>query len=191
MSPTVKRSDVLYVLPYNRTKIQIGDVVVFKRTGQTMPTVHRVLRLTGSGITTMGDNNDNADPHFLKSTEIIGKVVCLERRSQFRQVHGGWLGSLVGRLMRLRRLLDYRVSRIAHPSYNLLAKHKVFMRWPFSSMRTKVVCFNREGSNDLQLLWRGRVIGWFSPELGTWIIKRPFRLFVDQSMLPVIDHVRQ
>ena len=191
MGPIIKRSDILYVLPYNKTKIQIGDIVVFKYSGQTMPTVHRVLRSNGSGITTMGDNNNSADPHSLKSTDIIGKVVSLERRSKLKRVHGGWLGSLVGRSMRLRRLLDWHVSRFAHPLYELLVRHKIFFRWQFCTMRTNVVSFTRDGMNDLQLLWRGRVIGWFSPEAGAWIIKRPFRLFVDQSALPVIDRIPQ
>jgi len=191
MSPTIRRSDTLYVLPYNETKVQIGDVVIFKFVGQPVPTVHRVLRLDGFGITTMGDNNDSADPHFLNSSDIIGKVVYLGRRSKLKPVHGGWPGSLVGRLMRLRRLLDCHVSRIGHPLYEFLVRHKIFVRWPFCSMRTKVVSFTRNGTNDLQLLWRGRVIGWFVPEVGTWTIKRPFRLFVDQSTLPVISHVPQ
>jgi signal peptidase I len=187
MSPTIRRSDTLYVLPYNDTRVHIGDVVVFKSISQPIPTVHRVLRLDAFGITTMGDNNDSVDPHFLNSSDIIGKVVYLERRSKLKPVHGGWSGSLVGRLMRLRRLLDYHASRIGHPLYELLARHKVFVCWPFCSMRTKVVSFTRNGTNDLQLLWRGRVIGWFVPEVGTWTIKRPFRLFVDQSTLPVIS----
>ncbi|MGO9116668.1 MAG: signal peptidase I [Desulfomonilaceae bacterium] len=189
MSPIIRRSDTLYVLPYNETKVHIGDVVVFKSIRQPMLTVHRVLRLDRFGIATIGDNNDSADPHLLNSSDIIGKVVYLGRRSKLKPVHGGWSGSLVGRLMRLRRLLDYHMSRIAHPLYELLVRHKIFVRWPFCSMRTKVVSFTRNGTNDLQLLWRGRVIGWFVPEVGAWIIKRPFRLFVDQSILPVISHV--
>ena len=191
MSPTIRRSDTLYVLPYNETKVHIGDVVVFKSIGQPILTVHRVLRLDGFDITTMGDNNDSADPHFLNSSDIIGKVVYLERRSKLKPVHGGWSGSLVGRLMRLRRLLDYHVSRIGHPLYEFLVQHKIFVRWPFCSMRTKVVSFTRTGTDGLQLLWRGRIIGWFVPEAGTWTIRRPFRLFVDQSTLPVISHVPQ
>jgi len=185
MSPTIRRSDILHVLPCNGAKINVGDVVVFKSAGRPLPTVHRALSQVDFGIITMGDNNDRADPDCLNPSDIIGRVVYLQRGSKLKRVRGGWSGSLIGRVMRVRRLLDHRISRIAFPLYDLLARYRIFIRWPFCSMRTKVVSFARNGADDLQLLWRGRVIGWFVPELGAWMIKRPFRLFIDQSLLPV------
>jgi hypothetical protein len=183
MSPTVRKFDVLYVSSYRGNKVRSGDVVVFKSAGQPLPVVHRVLSQDAFGIRTIGDNNETVDEGYLNLNHIVGRVVYLKRGSKLKRVHGGWLGSLVGRIMRLRRLLDYRISRIAHPLYDLLVRYKIFMRWP-CSIRTKVVSFAGNGAEDLQLLWRGRVIGWFEPDMDNWVIRRPFRLIVDQSLLP-------
>ncbi len=188
MSPTIRRSDVLYISSYRSREVQPGDVVVFKIAGHPLPTVHRVLSQDDFGIITVGDNNDKADPDYLNPSDIIGKVLYLQRGTKLKRVRGGWSGSFVGRVMRLRRSLDYRLSRIGHPAYEWLIRNKVFQRWPFGSIRTRVVCFMTNESQELQLLWRGRIIGWFAPELGTWVIKRPFRLFIDQSLLPAPDY---
>jgi hypothetical protein len=187
MSPTIRRSDLLYVSSYDGAKVRPGDVAVFKSTGLPLPTVHRVLSQDDLGIITRGDNNDSSDPDHLSPSDVIGRVVYLQRGSKLKRVRGGLPGSVIGRVMRLRRLLDYRLSRIGHPAYEWLAQHKIFQRWPSCSIRTKVVCFTRDEAQELQLLWGTRIIGWFAPELGTWVIKRPFRLFIDQSLLPVAN----
>ena len=185
MSPTIRRSDLLCVSPYNSDRVRPGDIVVFKSSGQVMATAHRALSVTAFGVRTMGDNNDSPDLDYVNPSEIIGKVVWVQRRSKLRRVRGGRLGLMIGRLMRLRRLLDRRLSRIGHPIYEWLVRHKIFIRWAFCSIRTKVICFTTDGAQELQLLWGNRLIGWFAPESGTWLIKRPFRLFVDESSLPV------
>jgi signal peptidase I len=184
MTPTIRRSDVLRISSYDGKRVRPGDVVVFKSTGQTVLTVHRVLSRDATGIKTAGDNNDEVDPEYLKPGDIIGRVDYLQRGFKLKRVHRGWSGSLIGRVMRLRRLLDYRLSRIGRPAYEWLIRHKVFIKWPFGSIRIKVVSFTRNGAQELQLLWGTRVIGWFAPEFGTWRIKRPFRLFIDESSLP-------
>ena len=188
MKPTIKRSEVLHVQPYGARKVRPGDVVVFKPAGQPRPTVHRVLSQDAFGIRTMGDNNDKVDADYLNSNDVIGRVVYLERGSRLKRVRGGWSGSFIGRVMRLRRLLDCRISRIGQPIYEWLIRHNIFKKWLFCSIRTKVVCFTRDEAQELQLLWRGRVIGWFAPDVDNWVIRRPFRLFIDQSLLPVPDN---
>jgi hypothetical protein len=185
MSPTIRRSDLLYVSPYGSDRVRPGDIVVFKSSGQAMATVHRALSVTAFGVRTVGDNNDSPDPDHLNPSDIVGRVVWSQRRSKLRRVRGGRLGSIIGRLMRLRRLLDRRLSRMGHPIYEWLVRHRIFRRWAFCSIRTRVVCFTTDGAQELQLLWGNRLIGWFAPESGTWVIHRPFRLFVDESSLPV------
>jgi len=187
MSPTIKRSDVLYVSSYRGHKVRPGDVVVFKSAGQPQPVVHRVLSHDDFGIRTIGDNNDKVDADYLNPSGVIGKVVFLQRGSRLKRVHGGLLGSLVGRVIRIRHLLDYRLSRIAHPAYEWLIRYRIPIRWRVCSIRAKVVCYSGNATENMQLHWRGRIIGWFIPETGTWVIKRPFRLFVDTSVLPVAN----
>lgn len=185
MTPTIGRSDFLYVSSCDGRKVRPGDVVVFKSAGQSLPTVHRVLSQDAFGIKTVGDNNDRVDPECLDPGDIIGRVDYLRRGPKLKRVRGGRLGSLMGRVMRLRRLLDCGLSRIGHPTYEWLIRYKIFQRWPFGPIRTKVVCFTRCDAQELRLLWGTRLVGWFAPESGTWVIKRPYRLFIDQSSLPV------
>ncbi len=185
MEPTIRNSDLLNVSHCPFERIRSGDVVVFNSVGQSHLTVHRVLSKNIFGIRTMGDNNDNADPGFLNASCFLGKVLTLQRGSKRKRVHGGSLGSAIGRIMRIRHLLDYKLSRIFRPLYQFLARHRFFIGCPFCRFALKVVSFERNGSENLQLLWGRRLIGWFVPERGAWAIRRPFRLFVDESLLPL------
>jgi hypothetical protein len=58
-------------------------------------------------------------------------------------------------------------------------------RWlPNKIMKTKVISFDRAEGLELQLLMGRRVIGRWLPGMTQWLIRRPFRLFVDEASLP-------
>jgi hypothetical protein len=53
-----------------------------------------------------------------------------------------------------------------------------------NNIKTKVISFDRAEGTELQLLLGRRVIGRWLPGMTQWLIRRPFRLFVDEGSLP-------
>ena len=47
--------------------------------GADQPVVHRVVRVTPAGISTLGDNNTQEDPFLLHPKSITGEVVAAWR----------------------------------------------------------------------------------------------------------------
>ena len=189
MRPTLKAGDVLLVRPYCGQRPLRGDVVVFRTPERKSPVVHRVLYSDEQGIKTIGDNNDSADPAYLQPGDIIGRVVCASGAGGIRRLRGGRIGALTGRLMRLRRALDMRLSEALHPLYGWLAYSGIFRRWPLHPMRTRVVTFTKNEEREFQLVWGARSIGRFLPEIGAWAVRRPFKLFIDPKSLSLPDSV--
>ena len=185
MNPALKPGDQLWIKPYKGQKIQCGDVVVFISPGDGFGVVHRVVSLDSSGIRTQGDNNNRVDPWLLSHEEILGRVFSAERGNRRRKVFGGLIGQLLGVAIRAIHAIDVSVCSLFRPAYYRLAMAGVFRRWlPNKILKMRVISFDRAEGVELQLLMGRRVIGRWLPGMTRWLIRRPFRLFVDENSLP-------
>ena len=61
-----------YILIYSKDNYNVGDVVTFKKDDGFI--THRIIKIEGDKITTMGDANNIVDDEFDKSN-IVGKVI--------------------------------------------------------------------------------------------------------------------
>ena len=89
MEPAFYRGDIVMVEKanffgideFNPEEVQVGDVVVYDAAWYDQPVIHRVINITDINGTTMyvikGDNNDHADPYYVKADQIHEKVVTL------------------------------------------------------------------------------------------------------------------
>ncbi|MBR3197955.1 signal peptidase I [Methanobrevibacter thaueri] len=89
MEPAFYRGDIVMVQKanffgideFNPEEVQVGDVVVYDAAWYDQPVIHRVINITDINGTTMyvikGDNNDRADPYYVKASQIQEKVVTL------------------------------------------------------------------------------------------------------------------
>lgn len=82
MVPTLNIGDLLIVQGVNSRNLQIGDVIVFKPPypyWRGVPWVHRIIdkRIRANEVEyrTKGDANISPDPFWIKSSNIIGKVL--------------------------------------------------------------------------------------------------------------------
>ncbi|ODV91829.1 hypothetical protein CANCADRAFT_42456 [Tortispora caseinolytica NRRL Y-17796] len=86
MEPAMHRGDVL--LLWNRSKLKIGDIVVYQIKDKAIPIVHRVLRLHKSAtkelVLTKGDNNPIDDlglyargQRYIERSHIDGAVCAI------------------------------------------------------------------------------------------------------------------
>jgi len=74
MSPSINIGDIVVSIPVSINNIQPGDIIVFK--GPPSLIVHRVLENYNENCyVTKGDANENPDPLWACSDNIIGKVV--------------------------------------------------------------------------------------------------------------------
>jgi signal peptidase len=183
MNPTLKAGDRLQVIPYHGREIRRGDVIVFLSPGGDGKITHRVISVDSRGIRTRGDNSQ-VDAWGLNPEDILGRVVSVQRGNRLRRVVGGPMGHLFAVAVRAMRLIDSGISYLLRPAYHQLTQAGLLRRWLHAWIEIRVVSFNRPRGTELQLFMGPRMIGRRVPGGTRWKIRRPFRLFVDETALP-------
>jgi hypothetical protein len=184
MNPLLKDGDGLHIIPYKDRVIRKGDVVVFVPPGSDMKVVHRVVSCSDAGIRTRGDNGRYVDPWLLTTDDILGRVTYIQRRNRRRTIHGGVLGRVAAYSFRCRRVCNAIVSLLLHPAYRLLCRSTVLRNRLHRLLKPKVLSFRRPEGAELQIVVGRRLIGRLRPGRVEWEIRRPFRLCVDERLLP-------
>ena len=184
MNPTLREPEIMEILPYDVRPLRVGDVAFFLPPDVDQPIVHRVIRVTPTGISTIGDNNTGEDAFLLQPTSIKGQVVAAWRGQKRRKIAGGLKGRLTRRWLRWRCVLDRGVSPILHPLYQALSHWGLIARALPAPFRPRVVVFRVPGRDRFQLLLGQRIIGRYDDQRHQWQIRRPFQLLVDRRTLP-------
>ena len=184
MFPTLKTGDTFRVVPYNDRDIRVGDVVMFNSPYGKTPIVHRVVTVSQEGVKTKGDNKLAIDDFILQPNEIIGRVVSIQRGKKSVTIFGGFLGRIYASTLEAGKRIDNVLSTILRPAYRWLTQtgifRKLFSRW----INTRVSCFKCGDGMEMQLHLGRRIIGRRFPGQDQWYIQRPFKLFIDESILP-------
>jgi hypothetical protein len=184
MNPTLREPEMMEILPYDGRPLRIGDVAFFLPPENDQPVVHRIVRVTPAGISTLGDNNTQEDTFLLQPKSIKGQVVAAWRGQKRRKIAGGLQGRLTSRWLRWRRALDRGVSPLLHPLYQALSRWGLIAWLVPAPFRPRVVVFHARGRDQFQLLLGRRIIGRYDDQRHQWQIQRPFQLFVDGRELP-------
>jgi len=184
MNPTLCDEDMLEVVPYGKKPVRIGDVIFFYLPEGGSYIVHRVVRISPEGITTRGDNSIHLDSRLLSADDIKGRVTAAWHGRIRRIISGGWTGLLLIYVIRWRRVLGQKISQVLHPIYRFLSRIRIFQHLLPRRFKPKVVAFRTNGSIQQRLLIGSNMIGHYDEKHGEWSIKRPFRLFIDESDLP-------
>ena len=184
MNPTLKAGDGLRVVPYENTRICVGDVVVFHTPEGKRHVTHRVISVDSRGVKTRGDNNNKTDSWILRPDEITGRVISAHRGAKSIPVHGGRRGILYARSLWFVKHANLAISRILHPAYHGLSKTGFLRRVLPHGVKPRIFSFTRHNGIEMQLLMGRWVIGRRRPGCEQWQVRRPFRLFVDEGSLP-------
>ena len=183
MNPTLCEPEIMEVLPYGSRPLRVGDVAFFLPPEAVQPVVHRIIRMTPAGISTLGDNNTRVDTSLLQPEDIKGQVVAAWCGQKRRKIAGGLHGRLTSRWLRWRRVLDRGVSHLLHPLYYILSRCGLIARLLPAPFRPRVVVFQTQGQDHFRLLLGQHIIGRYDDQKRQWQIQRPFRLFVDERVL--------
>jgi signal peptidase I len=184
MNPLLTTTDVLHVRPYGGAKMRCGDVVVFPLPDGDSKVVHRVTSMHGGEIRTRGDNSRHPDGRVLKREQIIGRVDWIERGDARIRIYGGLAGRAQALASKARRLAGSCTRFLAMPVYNVLSKNRLLKRWFSNWTAARVIAIARPEGKEFQMLVGGCVIGRRPAGRDYWLIRRPFRLFVDEAALP-------
>ena len=184
MNPTLREPEIMEIMPYDSMPLRVGDVVFFLPPETDHMVVHRIIRVTPAGISTLGDNNTQEDTLLLQPKSIKGQVVAAWRGQKRRKIAGGSQGRLTSCWHHWRRTLDHGLSLLLHPPYQFLS-HWGLIAWVLpASLRPRVVVFHARGRDQFQLLLGKRIIGRYDEQRQLWQIQRPFQLFVNVRALP-------
>jgi SynChlorMet cassette protein ScmC len=186
MNPTLREPDLLKVAPYDGRQVRTGDVIYFEPPEGDREIVHRVVRVTPDGIHTRGDNNPTDDPYILQATDVIGQVTVAQRGTKQRYITGGWRGTLLGYVARVRRVASRGASRLLHSTYHALARSGLFRGLLPPRLRPRLLVFESRPDQTFKLVMGQREVGRYDNWRHRWTIRRPFRLFVDDARLPSI-----
>jgi signal peptidase I len=98
MSPLLTKGDIAVVTPWDPSKGQVGDIIVFENDCEL--TTHRVIICRGHTVLTRGDNAVKADP-VLEGDHILGSVKEIHKSSQMIDLETNawkWTNYLAGKL---------------------------------------------------------------------------------------------
>jgi signal peptidase I len=178
MNPTFQNLDRLFYAPYKNSKIKRGDIIVFLDREKRGKVIHRIKCVNTRGIVTMGDNNSQPDPSILTSDQVIGRIICGKRRNETIRIHNGFLGTIQATNVRWIREMKNALYIILKPPYYYLSGK---LKLP---IRKRVLEFQGPEGKELQLVVGRVMIARLLPG-ERWQIRVPFRLFLDESDLPI------
>lgn len=184
MIPTLRNAAILHIVPYIDDAIRSGDVIVFISPGSNNTVVHRVVSVNSQGIKTKGDNNIKVDDWLIVHDNVIGRVTYAQNGAKQWTIYRGLIGSIFAEVSKSIRILDRSISFLLHFPYQWLARSGIFRRLLPSRFEIKILSINKPQGSDLQLLLGKRVIGQFIHEKNQWQIRRPFRLFINDAIIP-------
>lgn len=187
MNPFLKSLDILCVVPYGNLKIQRGDVIVFFPPAGKYKVTHRVISIREQYINTQGDNNNNVDSWILTPTDIIGRVIYVQRKNKRIYVARGIKGHLLAITIKKFNLIKLKIFSLLRPFYHWLIQLNILkQKWLLSSLKTRVLVFSNPDGKSYQLIIGKNIIGRKLPK-GQWKIRYPFKLFIDETSLLKLD----
>jgi signal peptidase I len=184
MCPLLRPGDRILFAPCRVEELKRGDVIIFLPPGKQERVVHRVVSKGPEGIRTRGDANPCRDTGHLRQDDIVGRAVSREREGRVMPVAGGRAGWLIVSCIRAARKADHLASHVLNPCYRSLACSGLFRALLPPVLRPRVIEFERDGQREMQLVLGRRVVGRREAGAEQWIIRRPYRIFVDEQSLP-------
>ncbi len=182
MYPTFRFSDILQIAPYQGERIRCGDVVIFIYPKNGEKVVHRVVSLGAEGIKTAGDNCNKTDGWFLRSCDILGRVVYIKRENRIRKVYGGRRGLAYLTFLKAKRIVKRGIFRLLRPPYRWLSRIGIFNRILPYRRKMRFLIFNRPVGKELQILIKNQMIAKKILGGDKIYVRRPFRMLINDLL---------
>lgn len=184
MNPILQNFDILEIEPYKNRQICTGDIICFQIPDKSeipVKIIHRIIKINSKGIYTRGDNSKNIDPWILSSHNIHARVTGLSRSGRHITIAGGKNGIRAGFTARQYCAVTRIFSKFLSASYHYLAETDIFTRLLPAHMRPCIITYQKK---HVHIMIGKTMAGRYDDTLKRWIIKKPFRLFVNEKSLP-------
>jgi signal peptidase I len=79
MNPFIHNGDVIYVSSFQKKKPSVGEVVAYSQPTSEKLVVHRLVRRLGDKWLILGDNSIDAIGEQVPDSNLIGRVIRIER----------------------------------------------------------------------------------------------------------------
>lgn len=179
MAGTFRFGDVFYSVPVLFSQLRPGDVIVFRHPRSDaciQQTVHRVVKCTAMGLITQGDACALPDATVVVASQLLGRVVRVQRGNKSYPVWNGWAGRLWARYVQIRR----RLLGLGHAPYRWLHESGLVRRlW-----RPPVSCVTIATAQAplVKYLHRGKTIAVWRPSTQAFWCRKPYDLVLDAPM---------
>lgn len=183
MYPTLRALDVVTIMPCDGNSLRAGEVIVFPHPEKAERVIHRIITVSSQGITTRGDNRRFADSWLVSPDAVLGKVASARRGKKPIRVYGGFMGRLTGDIHFIRTSSVSLIMWLVFPVYLKLGRSGIFRKLLPVGKKPRVISFQRPEGIERQLVMGKRVVGVLLPGHKHWVIKPPYRLFIDESSL--------
>jgi hypothetical protein len=184
MLPTMRTLDQVYVTSDNR--FRPGDVILFTDPGSGRKIAHRVLSVKKDRVVTRGDNNRFPDSSVIGPEKVMGRVISVRRNRRSIKVRGGLAGLAMIVPHRIWLFVRRSTAALAVIPYHAISRSGICRIWLPQSMRPRTMSFNGAGGPELRVMMGKRLVGVWRPGYPEWRIVPPYRLFLDESVLPRI-----
>ena len=78
MQPTIKPGATVSYEEAPFSELKVDDIIVFKRPGDNMLILARIIHILTEGLEVKGDDNLGPYPYNITATEYVGKVVRID-----------------------------------------------------------------------------------------------------------------
>jgi len=184
MVPTIRPSDKLKFIPYEKRPIKVGDVIVFIPKGTQRKIIHRVVSVDKGRIRTKCNRTMRVDPYNIGVGDVLGQAIAVERRGRWHRIPGG----LIGRMCTIRADVILLLKRCAEvflrPGYLYISRNFALLKYlPKRLVKMKALYFKRQDNFEVQLFFGRLRVAIYHSETNYWKIKAPFKLLANDEIL--------
>jgi signal peptidase I len=173
MRSTFAPGQTLYIHPES-SEPQPGDVVVFSR-GEGF-TVHRVVKVTGSGLITRGDNNPRPDDAPVSPEQVVGVVDQVGEGDSTTSILRGQKALQKAQIRWKWMALTDKLRPVFGAPYRWLKQSRLIYKfWHPEVTRLEV---NALSERMVKYIVRGKTIATWQPDSGRFECKRIYDLVI-------------
>lgn len=184
MLPTLHAGEGVKIDPeIDKNKLQAGDIIVFKDPrGNDKNIIHRIIKIRGDGYLTSGDNNRQPDDYIVGCDNILGKALTLRKGSREIPLSGGLKGMIIHRLLKIRKFCYIHFTKIPSRVSSVIDKSgclNIFHRF----VQIDIVTIKKGDETYEVILHKNKMVGKKHGTAGEWIIRFPYKYFIDRNKL--------
>jgi hypothetical protein len=182
MYPTFHDPEFLLLEKPSRNSLRIGDVIVFKTGHIKSLVIHRIVGRIKDDFVTKGDNNSRIDAVAVPFDSIHGRAVGILTKKGVRPVSNGLPGYLLSRFHRVRLFIKrYIIKPLVWNAFTVRSRNAV-TRYLFIKPEF-CVFMHVNGEQQIRLIWKNRVIGYYSLQKNMAFIKRLYRIGINRRYI--------